>query len=98
MQVVGLACFKALSADGISFAIPIDVAKDVMTQLKVRSFEIQAVSRYPSLCISGTFGVWATASLTGCKQVASAAASDAPCSSSYWAQVQCRYSPVLPRL
>ena len=38
MQVVGLACFKALSADGISFAIPIDVAKDVMMQLKVRSF------------------------------------------------------------
>lgn len=34
MKVVGLACFKALSADGVSFAIPIDVAKDVIEQLQ----------------------------------------------------------------
>ena len=77
MQVVGLACFKALSADGISFAIPIDVAKDVMTQLKVGSVEVQVVTQqcqHPFLCISDTG------------------------SNFYWAQVQCRYSPVLPRL
>ena len=70
--MVGLACFKALSADGISFAIPIDVAKDVMTQLKVRSFEVQDGTQQ--------------------SQYSLAAASDAPQSSSYWAQVQCCYS------
>lgn len=36
MQVIGLACFKALSADGVSFAIPIDTAKDVIQQLQQR--------------------------------------------------------------
>ena len=36
MQVIGLACFKALSADGVSFAIPIDTAKDVIQQLEQR--------------------------------------------------------------
>lgn len=36
MQVIGLACFKALSADGVSFAIPIDTAKDVIEQLQQR--------------------------------------------------------------
>ena len=35
-QVIGLACFKALSADGVSFAIPIDTAKDVIQQLQQR--------------------------------------------------------------
>ena len=35
-QVIGLACFKALSADGVSFAIPIDTAKDVIHQLEER--------------------------------------------------------------
>ena len=40
-----MACFKALSADGISFAIPIDVAKDVMTQLKVGGLEVQVVTQ-----------------------------------------------------
>lgn len=34
LQVIGLACFKALSADGVSFAIPIDTAKDVIQQLE----------------------------------------------------------------
>ena len=36
VQVIGLACFKALSADGVSFAIPIDTAKDVIEQLQQR--------------------------------------------------------------
>ena len=36
LQVIGLACFKALSADGIGFAIPIDTAKDVIQQLEQR--------------------------------------------------------------
>lgn len=36
LQVIGLACFKALSADGVSFAIPIDTAKDVIQQLQQR--------------------------------------------------------------
>lgn len=36
LQVIGLACFKALSADGVSFAIPIDTAKDVIQQLEQR--------------------------------------------------------------
>ena len=36
VQVIGLACFKALSADGVSFAIPIDTAKDVVQQLQQR--------------------------------------------------------------
>ena len=36
MQVIGLACFKAISADGVSFAIPIDTAKDVIQQLQQR--------------------------------------------------------------
>lgn len=35
-EVIGLACFKALSADGVSFAIPIDTAKDVIEQLQQR--------------------------------------------------------------
>lgn len=35
-EVIGLACFKALSADGVSFAIPIDTAKDVIQQLQQR--------------------------------------------------------------
>lgn len=36
LQVIGLACFKAISADGVSFAIPIDTAKDVIQQLQQR--------------------------------------------------------------
>lgn len=36
LQVIGLACFKAVSADGVSFAIPIDTAKDVIQQLQQR--------------------------------------------------------------
>lgn len=35
-EVIGLACFKAISADGVSFAIPIDTAKDVIQQLQQR--------------------------------------------------------------
>ncbi|KAL3160787.1 hypothetical protein ABBQ38_009198 [Trebouxia sp. C0009 RCD-2024] len=35
-EVIGLACFKAVSADGVSFAIPIDTAKDVIQQLQQR--------------------------------------------------------------
>lgn len=31
-----MACFKAISADGVSFAIPIDTAKDVIQQLQQR--------------------------------------------------------------
>ena len=36
MQVIGLACFKAISADGVSFAIPIDTAKDVIHELQLK--------------------------------------------------------------
>ena len=36
VQVIGLACFKAISADGVSFAIPIDTAKDVIQQLQLK--------------------------------------------------------------
>ncbi|KAK9816531.1 hypothetical protein WJX72_001610 [[Myrmecia] bisecta] len=32
-EVVGISSMKALSADGVSFAIPVDTAKDVMEQL-----------------------------------------------------------------
>jgi HtrA serine peptidase 2 len=33
-EVVGLACFKAVCANGVSFAIPIDTAKEVVAQLQ----------------------------------------------------------------
>ena len=66
MQVVGLACFKALSADGISFAIPIDVAKDVMTQLKVGSFEVQVVTQQSNIHSFASVGHAAVSTGLGC--------------------------------
>lgn len=32
-EVIGISCMKALAADGVSFAIPVDAALDVMAQL-----------------------------------------------------------------
>ena len=32
-EVIGVSCMKALAADGVSFAIPIDVAKEVINEL-----------------------------------------------------------------
>ena len=33
-EVVGISSMKAIAADGVSFAIPIDTAKDVVQQLR----------------------------------------------------------------
>ena len=34
-EVVGISCMKAVAADGVSFAIPVDTAVDVMQQLRL---------------------------------------------------------------
>lgn len=35
-EVVGVSCMKALAADGVSFAIPIDAVREVVGQLEAR--------------------------------------------------------------
>jgi hypothetical protein len=60
-QVIGINTMKALAADGVSFAIPIDSALKIMQQLKKHGYGIDAYFVLMP-CDFTKIGFWFTAS------------------------------------
>jgi HtrA serine peptidase 2 len=52
-EVVGVSCMKALAADGVSFAIPIDTVREVVAQLETRGRVVRPYIGVKLLQLSG---------------------------------------------